>query len=59
MFVCTFSDPWVLEVYADYINNFNKAMDVVKSESDRKSVFADFLQIKQLNNMDRSFHKFF
>ena len=38
-----FSKSKVLEVYSDFINNFNQAMELAKSESKRKSAFADFL----------------
>ena len=53
VFVTVFSKPRVLEVYADFINNFNNAMEVAKSESKRKSAFADFLKVKQLQSNDR------
>ena len=43
MFVCCFSKSKILEVYSDFINNFNQAMELAKSESKRKSAFADFL----------------
>ena len=53
VFVSNFSNRVVLDSYADYINNFNDAMDVAKSESKRKSAFADFLKVKQLQSLDR------
>ena len=43
VFVSCFSKSKVLEVYSDFINNFNQAMELAKSESKRKSAFADFL----------------
>lgn len=42
-----------LQVYSDYINNFNAAMELAKSESKRKSAFADFLKVKQITAADR------
>ena len=46
--MCCFSKSKVLEVYSDFINNFNQAMELAKSESKRKSAFADFLKVKQI-----------
>ena len=40
-------------VCSDFIINFNAAMEVVKTESKRKTAFADFLKCKQLQNFDR------
>ena len=61
VFVSNFSSRRVLETYADYINNFNSAMEVAKAESKRKSAFADFLKVKQLQSADRlaPFYSFF
>ena len=53
VFKSCFSKSLVLEVYSDYINNFNQAMELAKSESKRKSAFADFLQVKQITATDR------
>ena len=53
VFVSNFASRRVLETYADYINNFNAAMEVAKAESKRKSAFADFLKVKQLQSSDR------
>merc|ERR1719445_661046 len=53
VFVSCFSKSKVLEVYSDFINNFNQAMELAKSESKRKSAFADFLQVKQITAADR------
>lgn len=53
VFVSVFSNPDVLAAYSDFIINFNNAMDVVKTESKRKSAFADFLKVKTLQNFDR------
>ena len=44
-FVASFSKSVVLEVYSDFINNFPEAMEVAKTESKRKSAFADFLKV--------------
>ena len=53
MFVSCFSKSIVLEIYSDFINNFNQAMELAKSESKRKSAFADFLKVKQITASDR------
>jgi len=53
VFVSIFSESRVLEAYADYINNFDEAMDLAKSEAKRRSAFADFLKVKQLQSNDR------
>ena len=53
VFVSCFSKSKVLEVYSDFINNFNQAMELAKSESKRKSAFADFLKVKQITASDR------
>ena len=53
IFVTSFSKSSVLEIYSDFINNFNQAMELAKSESKRKSAFADFLQVKQITAADR------
>ena len=53
VFVTCFSKSSVLEIYSDFINNFNQAMELAKSESKRKSAFADFLQVKQITAADR------
>ena len=45
-FVASFSKSMVLEAYSDFINNFTDAMEVAKTESKRKSAFADFLKVK-------------
>ena len=45
VFVASFSKSVVLEVYADFINNFSEAMDLAKCESKRKSAFGDFLKV--------------
>ena len=42
-----------MEIYSDYINNFNRAMEVVRMETKRKSAFADFLNKKRLEGADR------
>ena len=44
-FVASFSKSIVLEAYSDFINNFTDAMEVAKTESKRKSAFADFLKV--------------
>ena len=49
VFVSCFSKSVVLEVYSDFINNFNQAMEMAKSESKRKSAFADFLKVEDGN----------
>ncbi len=46
VFVASFSKSVVLEVYSDFINNFTEAMEVAKTESKRKSAYADFLKVK-------------
>ena len=46
VFVASFSKSVVLEVYADFINNFSEAMDLAKCESKRKSAFGDFLKVR-------------
>ena len=51
--MASFSKSSVLEIYSDFINNFNQAMELAKSESKRKSAFADFLQVKQITAADR------
>ena len=53
VFVSCFSKSVVLEIYSDFINNFNQAMELAKSESKRKSAFADFLKVKQITASDR------
>merc|ERR1719219_2330790 len=53
VFVACFSKSVVLEIYADFINNFSEAMDLAKLESKRKSAFADFLKVKQITAHDR------
>jgi len=53
VFVSCFSKSLVLEIYSDFINNFNQAMELAKSESKRKSAFADFLKVKQITASDR------
>ena len=53
VFVSCFSKSKVLEIYSDFINNFNQAMELAKSESKRKSAFADFLKVKQITASDR------
>ena len=45
VFVACFSKSVVLEIYADFINNFSEAMDLAKLESKRKSAFGDFLKV--------------
>jgi len=52
-FVASFSKSIVLEAYSDFINNFTDAMEVAKTESKRKSAFADFLKVKQITAHDR------
>jgi Rho guanine nucleotide exchange factor 10 len=49
VFVASFSKSVVLEVYSDFINNFTEAMEVAKTESKRKSAYADFLKVKLLD----------
>ena len=49
----SFSKSSVLEIYSNFINNFNQAMELAKSESKRKSAFADFLQMQQITASDR------
>ena len=46
VFVASFSKAVVLDIYSDFINNFNHAMEVAKQESKKKSAFADFLKVK-------------
>merc|ERR1719350_2716855 len=53
VFVASFSKSVVLEIYSDFINNFNQAMELAKCESKRKSAFADFLKVKQITAHDR------
>merc|ERR1719346_61615 len=53
VFVASFSKSVVLEIYADFINNFSEAMDLAKCESKRKSAFGDFLKVKQISAHDR------
>ena len=53
VFVATFSKAIVLEIYSEFINNFTTAMEVARQESKRKSAFADFLALKQINAPDR------
>ena len=48
MFVASFSKSVVLEMYADFINNFSQAMDLAKCESKRKSAFGDFLKVGKM-----------
>ena len=43
----------MLEIYSEFINNFTTAMEVARQESKRKSAFADFLALKQINAPDR------
>jgi Rho guanine nucleotide exchange factor 10 len=50
VFVASFSKSVVLEVYSDFINNFTEAMEVAKTESKRKSAFADFLKVNFNHN---------
>ena len=45
VFVASFSKAVVLDIYSDFINNFNHAMEVAKQESKKKSAFADFLKV--------------
>ena len=45
VFVASFSKAVVLDIYSDFINNFNRAMEVAKQESKKKSAFADFLKV--------------
>jgi Rho guanine nucleotide exchange factor 10 len=47
------SKTHVLDVYSGFINNFSNAMDLAKVETKRKSVFADFLNVKQISAHDR------
>ena len=53
VFVASFSKSVVLEIYADFINNFSEAMDLAKCESKRKSAFGDFLKVSfiKLNDL--------
>lgn len=43
----------VLGAYSSFINNFSNAMDLAKSETKRKSAFADYLHVKQISSHDR------
>lgn len=43
----------VLEAYSGFINNFTNAMDLAKTETKRKSAFADFLAVKLICSHDR------
>ena len=40
-----FSMPSVLKYYSYFINNFNVALELAKSESKQKSAFDDFLKV--------------
>ncbi|CAG0890315.1 unnamed protein product [Cyprideis torosa] len=53
VFVASFTKGIVLDIYSEFINNFSTAMDLARSESKRKSSFADFLHAKQLVHSDR------
>ena len=53
VFVATFSKALVLEIYSEFINNFTSAMELARQESKRKSAFADFLKLKQIDAKDR------
>jgi Rho guanine nucleotide exchange factor 10 len=53
VFMASFSKSIVLEVYSNYINNFTVAMNLARTESKRKSAFADFLNVKQISSHDR------
>jgi Rho guanine nucleotide exchange factor 10 len=52
VFVASFSKAMVLEIYSDFINNFTAAMECAKQESKRKSALADFLKVKQVNDLN-------
>ena len=56
VFVACFSKSVVLEIYADFINNFSEAMDLAKLESKRKSAFGDFLKVKFLIEFNLNAH---
>ncbi len=43
----------VVEIYSEYINNFSRAMELVRLEAKRRSAFADFLNKKRLESADR------
>ncbi len=43
----------VVEIYSEYINNFSRAMELVRLEAKRRSAFADFLNKKRLESSDR------
>ncbi|KAA0198986.1 hypothetical protein HAZT_HAZT008137 [Hyalella azteca] len=53
VFFACFSKGVVLEIYSEFINNFTRAMELAKLESSRKSVFADFLKMRQVTSPDR------
>ncbi len=43
----------MVEIYSEYINNFSRAMELVRLEAKRRSAFADFLNKKRLESSDR------
>ena len=45
VFFASFSKGVVLDIYSEFINNFSKAMEVAKTETRKKSIFADFLRV--------------
>lgn len=53
VFVATFGNPMVLDVYSGFINNFSVAMDLAKMEAKRKSALNDFFKVKQISSHDR------
>ncbi|KAG1704754.1 Rho guanine nucleotide exchange factor 10 [Nymphon striatum] len=53
VFVASFSQSIVLEIYSEFINNFSIAMETAKQLIKSKSAFADFLKVKQITSPDR------
>uniref|UniRef100_A0A3B3CQD8 Rho guanine nucleotide exchange factor (GEF) 10-like b n=1 Tax=Oryzias melastigma TaxID=30732 RepID=A0A3B3CQD8_ORYME len=53
LFVASFSKSMVQSVYRDYINNFTKAMALIKKACVSRPAFLDFLKRKQASSADR------
>uniref|UniRef100_A0A3P9MQX5 DH domain-containing protein n=1 Tax=Oryzias latipes TaxID=8090 RepID=A0A3P9MQX5_ORYLA len=53
LFVASFSKSMVQSVYRDYINNFTKAMALIKKACVSRPAFLDFLKMKQASSADR------
>lgn len=50
MFSSQFSKPIVLETYAAFVNNWNKAEDAIRTTKSTKPAFAKFLEAMQKEN---------